>query len=114
MIESIKSLAIIYTDHDVSLKIFRQTSFIISFINKLNLRTVKSLKYVRRFDLIIRYKFENFYFVSNTLSRLSNATNHVSKKVNNDELDVYFVAFMTKINSEFRERLLHDYILNSN
>ena len=112
------SSSIIYTDHDASLSIAKQTSLTTFFTDKLNLRLVRAFEYIQKFDLTIRHKSNKLHFVSNALSRLSVANISITKTFNqdfnnDDELNVLFVAFMTKMTLEFKERLLHEYILNS-
>ena len=70
MIKSSKHLTIIYIDYNAALKIIKQTTLIISFINKLNLRFVKVLDYVQRHNLTIFHKFEKQYIVFNIFFRL--------------------------------------------
>ena len=112
------SSSIIYTDHDASLSIAKQTSLTTFFIDKLNLRLVRAFEYIQKFDLTIRHKSDKLHLVSDALSRLSvthiSITNTFNQDFNNNnELNVLFVAFMTKMTSKLKKRLLHKYILNS-
>ena len=112
--KSIKLFSIIYTDHDAGLKIIKQTFLTTSFIDKLNLRLVKAFEYVQPFDLIIRHKFDRLYTISNALLKLLCETISLDNDDIDDELDSFFVAFMTKTNADFKKRLQYNYILNSN
>ena len=119
MMKSSISSSIIYTDHDASLSIAKQTSLTTFFTDKLNLRLVRAFEYIQKFDLTIRHKSDRLHLVSDALSRLSTAnisvTNTFNQNFNNDdELNVLFVASMTKMTSKFKKRLLHEYILNPN
>ena len=114
IVKSVESSSIIYIDHDASLSIAKQTSLTTFFTNKISLRFIRTFKYIQRFDLIIRHKSERLHFVSNALSRLSCADSFENNnRKNENELDTLFVAFMTEMNFEFKKRLLHDYIVNS-
>ena len=117
MLKLFNSSSIIYIDYDASLNIAKQTFLTTSFTDKLNLRFIKAFEYVQRFDFIIRHKSDKLHFVSNALSRFSITDMLITNVFNqnsNDEFDVLFVAFITKMISYFKKRLLHKYILNSN
>ena len=111
MIESFKASLIFYTDHEASLKIAKQTLLTTFSTNKLNLRLVKVFDYIQRFDILIRHKFEIIHIVSDALSRLSSSTISITQ---DEKLNVLFVAFMTEMREDFRQRLLDEYITNQN
>ena len=113
MMKSINASSIIYTDHDASLVIAKQTFLTISSTDKLNLRLIRAFEYIQRFDLIIRHKSDKLHIVSNALSRLSFDSN-TNTDDKDDELDVLFVVFMTKMNSEFKKRLINEYAVDPN
>ena len=113
MMKSISKCAIIYIDHEIFLDIAKQISLTISFIDKLNLRFVKTFEYIQRFDLIIRHKSDKFHIISDALFRLSNTTYSEEKKISNDEkLDVLFIASMIEMSLDFKKRLLKEYSLD--
>ena len=103
---------IIYTDHETSLAIVKQTSLSTSSTNKLNLRLVRASNYIQRFDLIIRHKSNKLHLMLNALSRLSVTSARTQSE--NEELDVFFTANLMKMTSEFRKRLIEEYTKNSN
>ena len=72
MIKSSKLPIIVFTDYGAILGITKQTSLITTNINKINLRFIRVLNYLQRFDLFIRYKLGKQYIVLDTLSRLEN------------------------------------------
>ena len=104
---------VIYTNHDATLSIINQTSFITSFIDKFNFRFVRISDYIQRFDLDIRHKFDKQHIVSNVLFRLIsdnvNAFNH-----DDDELDALFIISFVEMKSKFKQRILNDYKIDFN
>ena len=64
------SLIIIYIDYNVAISINRQTSFIISNIDKFNLRLIRVSQYLSKFNLIIRHKSRKINIISNVLFKL--------------------------------------------
>ena len=65
-----KSFIMIYIDHFVIVLISRQINFIISNIDKLNLRLIRAFQYLSMFDLFMRHKIKKTNIVSDVLSRL--------------------------------------------
>ena len=104
---------VIYTNHDATLNIINQTSFIISFIDKFNFRFVRISNYIQRFDLDIRHKFDKQHIVSNVLFKLIsdnvNAFNH-----DDDEFDALFIISFVEMKSKFKQRILNDYKIDFN
>ena len=66
-----KSFIVIYINYFIIILIFRQINFIISNINKFNLRLMRIFQYLSMFDLFMRYKINKANVVFNALSRLS-------------------------------------------
>ena len=60
-----------YIDYFIIVSIFRQINFIISSINKFNLRLMRAFQYLSIFNLFVRYKINKINVVFNALSRLS-------------------------------------------
>ena len=113
MIKVFQFSTIIYIDYDAALNIAKQTSLFIIFTNKFNLRLIKAFDYLQRFNLNIRHKSNKQHIVFDALFRLT-STNitkmfHNEKFFANDELDVLFIAFLIKMNDEFRNKIFNDY-----
>ena len=114
LIESFKSFVIVYTDHETTLAVAKQTSFTTFSTDKLNLRLVRTSDYIQRFNLMIKHKFEILHLMFDALFRLLTKT--LSKNVsiiNEKELDVLFTVSITKMNDEFRQRFILKYQKNS-
>ena len=107
---------IIYTDHDVVLKIASQTTLFTTFINKLNFRLIRASNYIQRFNLDIRHKFDKQHVVSNVLFRLFSVNVNTSheKIVDESELNALFIVFLVKMNQKFKNRILIDYKIDLN
>ena len=116
---------IIYIDHDVALRIIKQISLIIFFINKLNLRLIRAFNYLQRFNLNIRHKFKKQHIIFDALFKLF-SDNNSQKFFANDELNalyifpkpsakksfaniILFITFLIKMNSKFKRRILKKY-----
>ena len=118
LIESFKSFTIVYTDHEVSLAVAKQTSLTTSFIDKLNLRLIRTSNYIQRFDLLIKHKPERLHLMSNALSRLFTKmqVKIEDKSISNNEeneLDVLFTIFMAEMNKDLKEKFILRYQQNS-
>ena len=109
MIESSSIFIIIYIDHDIALKIVKQITFIISSINKLNLRLIKIFNYVQRFNLKIRYKFEIQHVIFDVFSRFANLNIEIQLQNYENEFDVFFIVILIEMNENFRFRILKNY-----
>ena len=70
MIETIKSIIVVFTNHVVNTFIAKQTTMNSSNTNKLNFRLVRAFVYLSQFRLKMKYKSEKNHVVSNALSRL--------------------------------------------
>lgn len=110
LVESITTITVIYTDHDATLEIIKQITLFISSTDRLNLRLIRASNYVQRFNLNIRHKSDRLHLISNALSRLS--TQLFVSEINESELNVLFTASLVEMTSEFRKRIITDYIEN--
>ena len=115
LIKAFISTMIIYIDYDVVLRIAKQTSFIITFMNKLNLRLIRTFDYFQRFNLDIRHKSKQQHIIFDVFSRLT-FVNIVAKFfinmklfANENELNALFIVSLMKINEVFRKRIIDDY-----
>ena len=114
MIKAFQFFTVIYIDHNVILNIVKQIFLFIIFIDKLNLRLIKTLNYLQRFNLDIRYKSRKQHIVFDILSRLTSTninelTHNVLQSFANDELNVLFIASFIKMNNEFRDKIFKKY-----
>ena len=109
LIDSAVKSTVIYTDHEAFFAIVKQTSLSTSSTNKLNFRLVRASNYIQRFDLIIRHKSDKFHLMSDALSRLF-VTSAINTQSKDEKLDIFFTASLMKMISEFRERLIEEYI----
>ncbi len=133
MIEFSKKSIILYTDHDFALSIVKQTSLVISSIDKLNLRLIRAFEYIQRFNVIIRHKSEKQHIVLDALSRLASenddsntsefekldALHEFIKKnldtYNSDQqmLDVLFITILVEMNLVLKKKIITEYITDS-
>ena len=111
LIESSKHATIVYTNHETTLSIAKQITLFIFSTDKLNLRLVRVSNYIQRFNLIIKHKSEKLHIVLDALSRLFSSAKFDQI---DDELDVLFIASLVKIDVEFKNRIIEEYIKNSN
>ena len=112
LIDSFVLSIVIYTDHDSTLKIVKQTFFIISSIDKFNFRFVRASNYIQRFNFDIRHKFDKQHIMSNALSRLVNFNDNIKKFFDENELNALFTTTFIEMKKVFRNRLLKNYIKN--
>jgi len=75
LIEAVKQLTIVYTDHAAAVEIEHQFSLNTITVKKLNLRLVRASEYLQRFQLKIQYKSEKTNIISDTLFRLFSSNN---------------------------------------
>jgi hypothetical protein len=126
LIESFKKSIILFIDHESALRIIKQISLLITFIDKLNLRLVKVFEYIQRFNLIIKHKSDKQHIVLNVLSRLANANNENAfeskefdvliaffSRFNIMKLDVLFIIILIEMNDEFRTKIINEYFIDS-
>ena len=109
LMEASTSVTMIYIDHDVALRIAKQTSLITTFTNKLNLRLVRVSDYLQRFNLNIRHKSKKQHIVFDVFSRLAFVNTAAKFFANENELNVLFTASLVKMNEAFRKRVIDDY-----
>ncbi len=110
MIESFKKSTILFIDHDSVLSIVKQTSLVISFIDKLNLRLIRASKYIQRFNIIIKHKSEKQHIVSDALFRL--ASENDENALDFEELDALFITTLIEMNLTFRKKIIDEYFKN--
>ena len=115
---------VVYINHDIVLRLTKQTILIISSTNKINFRLIRVNDYIQRFEFQIRYKFDKIHIVSNVLFKFVNLNKKLNFFVKN-ELNVLFILidinikssskkilfinFLIKINFVFRQKILDDY-----
>ena len=104
---------VIYINYEIALEIVKQITFIILLTNKLNLQLIRTLNYIQRFDLNIRYKSSKQYIMSNILFRFAN-NNINSLNYNNNELNTLFTVFLIEIKFNFKQQILNNYNINLN
>jgi hypothetical protein len=107
MIESFKKLTILFTDHESALRIVKQTSLIISFIDRLNLRLIRVFEYIQRFNIIIKHKSGKQHIVSDALSRLISENDEFAS--DSEELDALFIIILIEMKSSFKFKIIHEY-----
>ena len=71
MIETIKNIIVVFTNHVVNTFIAKQTTMNSSNTDKLNFRLVRAFVYLSQFRLKMKYKSRKDHVVSNALSRLT-------------------------------------------
>ena len=98
------------------MNIVKQGFFNIIFIIRFNLKLIRAFQYFQRFELNIKYKFDKRNIISNALSRLANI-NKYEISLNHNKLDVFYIyayaITLVKINNDFKERILKDYLKDS-
>ena len=87
MIETIKSIIVVFTNHVVNTFIAKQTTMNSNNTDKLNLRLVRAFVYLSQFRLKMKYKSEKNHVVSNALSRLTSDNEQIDKS-SEDRLDL--------------------------
>jgi hypothetical protein len=112
MIESSKKLTILFTDHEFALNIVKQTSLIITSIDRLNLRLIRAFEYIQRFNLIIKHKSNKQHIVSDALSRLV-SENDDSNTLESKELNALFIITLVEMSSEFKFKIIFEYFSDS-
>ena len=109
LMKSTNTITIIYIDYNAVFDIAKQTTLITSSIDRFNLRLIRALNYVQRFNLKIRHKFEKLHLISNAFFKLSTKMSLFSHN-ENDELNVLFTIFFVEMTSNFRNRIVADYV----
>ena len=100
MIEVVKHVIVIFTNHNVNIFIVKQTIFFSSNIDKLNFRLMRAFIYLSQFQLKIKYRLDKNYIVSNALFRLF---------FGNGQIDSVSVSSRNKLNLN----IYHANIMNS-
>ena len=103
---------IIYTDHEISFAIVKQTFLSTSSTDKLNFKLVRASNYIQRFDFIIKHKSDKFHLMSDALFKLSVISARTQSE--DEKFDVFFTTNLMKMISEFRKKLIEEYIKNFN
>ena len=103
---------VIFTNHDATLRLVKQTSLIIAFIDKLNLRLIKAFDYIQRFEIELRHKSDKQHIVFDVFSRLVNI--NIGTAFEKGELNALFIAALVKMKKNFRQKLVVDYSTDLN
>ena len=103
---------VIFTNHDATLRLTKQTNLIIVFIDKLNLRLIKAFDYIQRFEIELRHKSDKQHIVSDAFSRLVNI--NIDTAFEKNELNVLFTIVFVKMKESFRQKLVVDYNIDLN
>ena len=98
---------VIFTNHDAILRLIKQTNLTIVFIDKFNLRLIKTFDYIQRFEIELRHKSNKQHIVYDALSRLINI--NIDTIFEKDELNVLFTTAFVKMKESFRQKLVADY-----
>lgn len=109
LIEAAETPTIVYTDHGASLKIAKQTAFLISSTDKLNLRVIRTSDYVQRFPLVIKYKPSKHHIIPDAVSRLEAEEKEVLNNQQESKLDVLFTTTLIEMSKKFWEKLIQGY-----
>ena len=133
-----KSSVVIYIDYSAAVLISRQINFIISNINKLNLRLIRVFQYLSMFDFFMRHKTNKANVIFDALSRLSrnsititkngsrvlkvlyeqilkiikNNFSSEKKKTFLQKLSIIYHVTFVKMFDDFKSRLFFKYIKN--
>ena len=133
MIEVVKYVIVIFTNHNINIFIIKQTTFFNNNIDKLNFRLMQAFIYLLQFQLKIKYRFDKNHIVSNVLSRLFFDNEQIdSVNVNSKNklnLNIYHVNMMNsfcskqieqeiyvmneiliEMSNDFRKRIFDDYV----
>ena len=126
-IKFFKFAIILYTNHDATLNIAKQTILSTFSTDKFNLRLVRTSNYIQRFNLNIRHKSKKLHIILDALSRLFTISFASNSKFNTtififvntkyDEFDtlhanVHCIASLIEIDSAFKKRIIDEYVKN--
>lgn len=106
---------IIYTNHEVAVNINRQKFLFTFFTDKLNLRLIKTSKYIQKFNVIIKHKSKEKHVVLNALFKLkiefTQKKNHEKNKLNILLTKKKLINFFSivEISADFRNKIIKDY-----
>ena len=70
IIENVKKITVVFTDHVTNVSIVKQTTLSSENIDKLNFKFVQVLAYFSQFNINVKYKADKINIVLNALSRL--------------------------------------------
>ena len=98
---------VIFTNHDATLKLTKQTSLNIVFIDKFNLRLIKTFDYIQRFEIELRHKSNKQHIVFDAFSRLISI--NIDTTFEKNELNALFTMSLVKMKKDFRQKLIIDY-----
>ena len=110
IVKSTNMTIIVFIDHDAAIEIVKQIILFIFSTNRLNLRLIRVSKYIQGFNLKIKHKFEKLHLISDALFRLSTKSQTLDDS--ESELNVLFIASLVEMTSEFRDRIMTDYVEN--
>jgi hypothetical protein len=122
LIQFFEKSIIILTNHAAIIDICKQTSIIsTNFVMRMNLRLIRVSQFLNQFsNLEIRHKSEKYHLISDALFRLQSLNKKDLSKdhaklnelfVDHNAIHVYNTILM-KLNSEFRKRIVNDYVMN--
>ena len=90
MIETIKNIIVVFTNHVVNTFIAKQTTMNSNNTDKLNLRLVRAFVYLSQFRLKMKYKSKKNHVVSNALSKLTSDNEQIDRNSKNKlDLNTY-------------------------
>ncbi len=114
LIELLNLLTIIYTDHEVNVKIVKQISLLMMLTEKQNLCLMHISEYLQCFNLNVCHKSEKQHIVLNVLSQLA-LTMLPETDMKENKLDTLFVVnalfveTYIKMLNKFQKCLIQDY-----
>ena len=113
LVEISKHNIIVYTNHFIIVRIFKQTFLKIISINKLNLQLVQASQYIQNFHLQIFHKLEKTHLIFDIFSQLSSEAlfNNI-KFINALHKDVKYTATMIELSEKFKKHLQDKYQKN--
>lgn len=100
LVETIKTLTIVYTNHGASLGITKATTLSISSMNKLNLWLICTSDYIQCFSLVIKYKLGKYYISSDTLSRLEVKEKDLLENKRKSKLDMLCITTLIEMSKK--------------
>ena len=125
MIETIKNITMMFTDHAVNIFIVKQITMNSSNTNKLNLRFVRVSIYLSQFKLEVKYRSEKNHIVFDVLSRLTSENEKTERNLENildfdnyheniidlfDDSDCYvFQDTLIAMSKKFKKEIKNDY-----
>lgn len=105
----VAKVIIIYTNYSAVIDVIRQNNIYIMFIEKLNFRLIRILKYFQRFRIKLKHKFDKINIILNVLSKLTNRfSNRFETKFSIFNIDFFSINIVI-VNEFFRKRIAKDY-----